>query len=364
MQARRMRNISLSVLPNELLPRGPIASRFQHGMGVAYLTHTALDHNRSLTEEERQLLAIAALLHDCGNPPFAHLSEPFLRKIHFHDGESFLSVLLDGTDAERVLRELGHSVADVVALTTGKTELAKILCGSMDVDNLDNIKRYDQAFKLHLSAYKPRNIAALFRFEEFEGKRQWVLPISARGETERWQEARAAVYQSLYEGPDFVGQAMLYRALELAYMAGELTSEFFFLDDYQAFEWLLTKSGRDSRTVAECAATWRWYDEAFTLCTKTPSGALRAYANMETARDQLSREICKTLHIPAYAVATYISTGKRDNRRVHLPFISANGDVERDTIDVAPTYRVRVFLHPDCARSAIDIHMFLADQFS
>ena len=110
----RLRRITQSVLPNELIPDGPIPSRFQHCMGAAYLATRVVEENPHLPEDIKTLLPVAAVLHDAGNPPFSHLSEPFLQEVWNRNGETFLaSVLHDrvGREAKRILEGAGISLS-------------------------------------------------------------------------------------------------------------------------------------------------------------------------------------------------------------------------------------------------------------
>ena len=94
----RLRNITQGIMPNNLNVRGPLPSRFQHSMGVCILAKEVLNQNPKLFENgSSNLLTVSALLHDAGNPPFSHLSEPFLKEVTGHDGESFLIEILDGS---------------------------------------------------------------------------------------------------------------------------------------------------------------------------------------------------------------------------------------------------------------------------
>ena len=73
----RLRNIVQGIMPNNLNVLGPLPSRFQHGMGVCFLAQEVVRNNRDKLGGFDMLLPISALLHDAGNPPFSHLSEPF-----------------------------------------------------------------------------------------------------------------------------------------------------------------------------------------------------------------------------------------------------------------------------------------------
>src|SRR5262245_22058150 len=77
----RLRRISMSVVPNALIPWGAVANRAQHSIGVCHTVGIVEKLNPNLTEEQRLLLLLSSLLHDAGSPPLSHLTEPIMEKL-------------------------------------------------------------------------------------------------------------------------------------------------------------------------------------------------------------------------------------------------------------------------------------------
>src|SRR5438093_1075477 len=87
---QRLRNIKQLALTNQLYP-GATHSRLEHSLGVMELAGRALDtvhahagsdirdlmgwHDPAQLQKDRQLLRLAALLHDIGHTPLSHAAE-------------------------------------------------------------------------------------------------------------------------------------------------------------------------------------------------------------------------------------------------------------------------------------------------
>ncbi len=142
-EIQRLHGISQDVLPRGLVP-WKMASRFEHSMGVARLASLVIRENKEqLTQQQQEMLLLAALYHDAGNAALSHLSEPFLKALTGKDGESFLEERLHESVSASLMQRHQIAIHDVVRMVTGKAApLSKVLNGSIDVDNLDNVGRY------------------------------------------------------------------------------------------------------------------------------------------------------------------------------------------------------------------------------
>src|SRR3989338_9730345 len=167
----RLRGITQSSIPNTMNPCGAIPSRFHHGLGVAYLATKVSEKNPQISDYA-VLLRASALLHDAGNPPFSHLSEPFLMEMTGMNGESFLAEVLAGGETEKILEEYGLNLEQFVKFVTGEDKpLSDVLNGTMDIDNLDNVARYAYFTGQKGAKYDGVKIASSFRFSGSE----WML---------------------------------------------------------------------------------------------------------------------------------------------------------------------------------------------
>jgi len=338
-EAMRARNITLATTPNSVSPLGGgIPSRFHHGMGVGFLGARVTAHNR-LPQEYELLLTVCSLVHDWGNPPFAHLGERFLKKVTGKDGESFLAEILDGSESERILREYGLSVAQVVRFVTGDEKpLSEVLNGSLDIDNLDNVLRVNAAARLGAPWFDAAVIASSFRF--LNGR--WTLLDRCWKETKQWQRSRATVYGTIYGAMHLSVSMMIYRAVELAFFEGNLTKSFFFLDDHQALQCLLDKANPRTVALVDAALRWNWFEEIVRMQWNNIPSGLISFPDEVERRWRLAQMLCHTFQIPNQHLAVYTGKG-RAKRRITIPFIATDGTVRFDQSDESADYQVCVY---------------------
>jgi HD superfamily phosphohydrolase len=343
-EAERARRITQAVMPNYLIAHGPIPSRFQHGMGVAFLTWLMLRKNPILAEHSDLFLA-SALMHDWGLPCLSHLPECFLEKLTGMNGESFLEYILERSyDAITVLKEFDVDYRDVIKIVTGNFgPLGIVLKGSMDMDNLD-ILRY--ALAVSLRGRKPNviEIAASFRFNGEE----WTLLDRCFKSVKRWQVTRNAVYSKVYEQPHLSPAMMIFRAIDLAYSKGQIDIGFFLMNDEEAITYLAGCNDKTS-TLVQRAIYWNWYDEIFSVESPYATSVIGDLARDGGNRGEIANLICKELGLEPEDICVYVGKGK-EKRRVTIPFVSASGnDIFFDNSDDEPVYRFKVFANPELA---------------
>ncbi len=334
----RLRNITQSTLPNNLIVEGALPSRFHHGLGVCHLAQIVVNNNRDL-KEYKTLLPVAALLHDAGNPPFSHTSEHFLKEMTGKNGESFLEDILDGSETEKVLKDFGMTSKQVVDLVAGLDKpISDVLHGSMDLDNLDNVGRHNKVMRSGGPEFDAQKIASRFRFDK-----EWYLGSSVRANAEMWRYCRLAVYRNIYSQPHLNIGIMIYRALEIAFCEGDLHRNFFFLDDVKALNFLLEKCNPKTAYLADQAIRWNWYHEVFSMEYKYPSGKFKKLAESWRGRKYLADTVAHKLKIPQKKVCVYIGAGK-EKRKIKIPFLFPGGLRRYDDSDDSPVYRIKIYV--------------------
>jgi len=350
---QRLHRVSQDTLPMFMVAH-PTPSRFEHSMGVMRLGMEILKHNPDLLGDQKLILA-SALLHDAGNPPFSHLAEPFLKQLTGKDGESFLACMPENSEAAKVLASLKLSLTEVVRLVTGETKpLATFLNGTLDIDNLDNVNRYRHASNGEIR-FDGLRIASGFRFE---GQR-WKLPIEILSECQKWQQAREVVYGSIYANPHLAVCMMLYRAVDLAFQHGELSIDFFRMDDTQALAHLSGCNLQTAYLIQQLMAK-KHYIELGSFETTEPSPKLRDRAKRINARREIADEFAKQINAPPELVCAYIGAG-RDRRKIELPFVSSDGAYLLDNGKHPTIYRARLYVAPELEHFRLRAERFLAE---
>ncbi len=83
---RRLQGIKQLSMTNWVFP-GAEHTRFIHSLGVMYIADQMALHLDCFSDEERQLLRLAGLLHDIGHYPLSHVTESVYRqRITMYDG--------------------------------------------------------------------------------------------------------------------------------------------------------------------------------------------------------------------------------------------------------------------------------------
>ena len=227
-------------------------SRYEHSLGVAKLAHEYATHWR-LRDEMRKKAVLGALLHDIGHLPFSHASEVFFRGVwgRYHAAHSVrlsrhLAKVLYLGGATREAEDVLNAIDLIKEHETGKVSAEGVLLhhifhGPLSADTLDGITRAAESVGLGL----PRPLE-LIHGTSLDGPHV-IIPPEGRKHVEYFFDLKTAIYQDyIYCSRGLAAEAMLTRALELAFEGMTDASEFLSLDDDDTIERLRgkTMSGR------------------------------------------------------------------------------------------------------------------------
>jgi HD superfamily phosphohydrolase len=149
---QRLRHIKQLGLGDLIFP-GSVHTRFNHCLGCCYVA-SQIAHKIGLTDNERQLVMIACLLHDIGHGPFSHAFEGvFHNKLIRHEDWTPYFLADYGTPAffaeynqmnpkHHLTESKFQDIADMIMHKPVKRQvLADIVSSQLDADRLDYLLR-------------------------------------------------------------------------------------------------------------------------------------------------------------------------------------------------------------------------------
>lgn len=137
---QRLRRISQMGLSYLVYP-GARHSRFEHAIGAMHLMNNTVTVLRKkgveISNEEKEALSIAILLHDIGHGPFSHaLEKSFLTNIH-HEALSlgYMKLINEQFDGKLSL------AIQIFSGQYPRKFMGQLVAGQLDIDRLDYLKR-------------------------------------------------------------------------------------------------------------------------------------------------------------------------------------------------------------------------------
>lgn len=150
---QRLRRIKQLALASLVYP-GALHTRFEHSLGVMYLAGKLSDRLlKDRDSDDKQLVRLAALLHDIGHGPFSHVSESILESFYdrdkvqpkskekIHELLTCALIRFSPELSELISPVLRGKIIDLLSGACGDRILKDIVSGPLDADKLDYLLR-------------------------------------------------------------------------------------------------------------------------------------------------------------------------------------------------------------------------------
>ena len=277
-------------------------TRFEHSVGVMYLAEKLMENpnvSEYITDEEAQMVKIAALLHDTGHGPFSHIFEHLLSKFMNKTHEDMTEWIVEKSELADILSKWGFSPRDIAKLSVGKLHIPRkdflnqIIRSSVDVDKLDFIVRdtyhtgaeygYVDVFRL------------LHSLDILDGN--LAINIGALSALESFIIARIESFKSIYfHRVSRAVQIMLALAMEKAKDDLELIDfktpeEYLELDDYAV--WTMLKKCQKSRKIIKNLEKRKLLKCVYEQTFYERDGLISRIFDVEEVRNKIRDEIAE-----------------------------------------------------------------------
>jgi len=334
---RRLRQLAGA----EYVYPGANHTRFEHSVGVMYLAGVMAENpylSQHFSDEDYQMIRIAALLHDVGHGPFSHIFEHLLVKFLNKTHEDMNVWVVQKSELKDVIGGLGFDPDLIAKLSVGwlhkpgKAFMDQIIRSAVDVDKLDFVVRdtyhtgaeygYVDVFRLiHTLDVLDQNLA---------------VDLGALSALESFILARIESFKSIYFHR--VGRAvqiMLAMAMEeakdeLGLVDFKTPEEYLSRDDYTV--WAMLKECEKSKRIIEDLEKRRLlkcaYDQTFYVRDKTVSSIF----SVEEIRNQLRDQIASEAGVEPSAVVIDVPT---------LPSVPYRHSVLLEPMEIPVFYRTR-----------------------
>ena len=230
-ELQRLREVRLCNINSFCLTGGANINRYEHAIGTCFLAQECINSwplLNPISEKERKLFLLAALLHDVPSAAFGHTLEYIESKFGF-EHEAFKYTITGGTDylyksatLEPIFfglhRELLSKVSEedlgkIDEIIKGGGRFGPLINATMDLDNIDNVFRLAYHIGLVKSGETPLRLARSLYSE----KDKLVVRKEAIHLIREWHNVRKRLYTLLLLNPEeFSAKCMLSEAIEIA----------------------------------------------------------------------------------------------------------------------------------------------------
>ncbi|RBQ22564.1 Deoxyguanosinetriphosphate triphosphohydrolase-like protein [Candidatus Methanobinarius endosymbioticus] len=213
-QIQRLRRIKQLGFISLVYP-GANHSRLEHSIGTMFLGSKLANH-LELSDYNKKLVRIAALLHDAGHGPFSHVSEAVSEVKH----EVLTAKVIEETSLNDIISK-EFDPKEIIDIVNGKGPLGPIVSGELDVDRMDYLIRDSHYTGVAYGVIDADRIIANLKLKQY-----LILDIKGVQAAEEALVARYQMYPSVYQHHTTrIVNAMFRRCLKRVFNEGLVDSK-------------------------------------------------------------------------------------------------------------------------------------------
>ena len=222
--------------------------RYSHTLGVLHLA--TKNQFLNFGQDEHRALLASIIVHDAGTPAFAHLFEYQLSEQFQWDHETVVPAILTKqhhVDArvhqfyasrrpefERLCRIAKVDFELVLAILDRRHPGSKLVFGSVDFDNLDNVARMNWMLGMRFDVGVVLQLAQAIGAD---AAAHLLLSEAQRSNLQKWAALRRQAYEVLvFDGPTVAGQAVLSSLISEALRTKALSQVDWVYTDHQLLD--------------------------------------------------------------------------------------------------------------------------------
>mgnify|MGYP001074425404 FL=1 len=316
-------------------------TRFEHSIGVMYLAGKVVENpniSQHISQEEADMVKIAALLHDVGHGPFSHVFEHLLDKKLGKTHEDMTSWIVTNSALKDTLTEIGCDPKEISKLAIGSLHTPKkafvdqIISSSVDVDKLDFVVRDTH----HTGAeYGYVDIFRLIHALDVLGE-NLAVDLGALSALESFIIARIESFKSIYfHRVGRAAQIMLAMAMEkaneeLGLTDFKSTEEYLAMNDYTT--WTMLKNCEKSSKIIKNLERRKMLKCAYERTFYQKDAVISNIFSLESHRIQLQADIAEKAGVETEAVIIDVPT---------VPSVPYHHSVLIEPMEIPTFYKTR-----------------------
>lgn len=309
-----------------------IHTRFEHALGVTYLADL-VSRQLSFDDDVRELVRLAALLHDVGHGPFSHLFEKVMENVNGkkidHDHISMM-LIKENTDiaeilgdrAEKIIQLLDHK--QVTGLEDAVSSLVTdVVSGPLDVDKMDYLRRDSYHIGVAYGQFDLPRIIHTMTSTNDPIEQHVCINSKGKDAIENYRLGRYLMHAQVYKHHTrLVGDQMFLQALDLAVNEENIIQKDMLCTD--------TDLGRSHKEFLDFYTGLDDYGLYHRIISKSESSAARILGRIQ--RRMLLKRAVDSLpdrDISNAQTRDWISRMSEDNMREFSHDIAKNTSIDR-----------------------------------